>query len=138
MNRPSYIQVVAGVIYNPEGKVLLAKRREDDYPPGAWEFPGGKLEKDEDISGALVREIREEFHLELASMHLLQEFDHYDDYKKRFIHFYLVKAQAQNLENFNMRIHSDYAWVEPSGLVKYELATADCEMLQYLEQAEFI
>lgn len=52
--------VVAAVITNPAGQVLLAKRPLDRHQGGLWEFPGGKLEQGEEPRAALVRELHEE------------------------------------------------------------------------------
>src|SRR5688572_412063 len=54
------IHVVAGVLRDERGRVLLAQRGPDDALAGLWEFPGGKVEADEDSAGALARELREE------------------------------------------------------------------------------
>jgi 8-oxo-dGTP diphosphatase len=51
--------VVAAYIER-RGRVLLSQRRADQSFPLAWEFPGGKVEPGEDLTSALVREIREE------------------------------------------------------------------------------
>lgn len=53
------IEVVAAVIEH-EGKILVCRRRPEKAAGGKWEFPGGKLERGETHSEALVREIREE------------------------------------------------------------------------------
>jgi 8-oxo-dGTP diphosphatase len=53
-------QVVAAVIINPAGQVLLARRPLDRHQGGLWEFPGGKLERGEEPRAALVRELHEE------------------------------------------------------------------------------
>jgi 8-oxo-dGTP diphosphatase len=60
---PPRIQVAAAVVWR-EGRLLLTQR-----PPGGplgeqWEFPGGKVEAGETPEEALVREIREELHVE--------------------------------------------------------------------------
>ncbi|MDP9844046.1 NUDIX hydrolase [Streptosporangium lutulentum] len=47
---------VAGVIINDQGRALLIQRRDNNH----WEAPGGVLERDEDITTGLLREIREE------------------------------------------------------------------------------
>jgi len=49
--------VIAALIH--EGKILLIRRRRGDYV-GLWGLPGGKVEKDEHLSRAALREIAEE------------------------------------------------------------------------------
>ena len=57
------IKVVAALI-EKDNKVLIAKRSTGDPDLlGKWEFPGGKVEPDEDEKSAIEREIREEFEL---------------------------------------------------------------------------
>ncbi|MER5425145.1 NUDIX hydrolase [Streptosporangium roseum] len=47
---------VAGVIIDDQGRALLTQRRDN----GHWEAPGGVLERNEDITSGLLREIHEE------------------------------------------------------------------------------
>ena len=54
------IQVVAGIIFDSKGHFLLARRPVGKVYEGFWEFPGGKIEKNEVASEALVRELEEE------------------------------------------------------------------------------
>jgi 8-oxo-dGTP diphosphatase len=54
------IHVVAGVIRDPCGRVLLARRTEGRDLAGLWEFPGGKVEPGESPERALQRELHEE------------------------------------------------------------------------------
>ena len=53
------IEVVAGVIYKDD-KFLIAQRNLNKAQGGLWEFPGGKVEKGENFTDALIREIKEE------------------------------------------------------------------------------
>jgi 8-oxo-dGTP diphosphatase len=54
------IDVVAGLILDPAGRLLACKRPEGKHLGGKWEFPGGKVEEGEDPVAALVRELEEE------------------------------------------------------------------------------
>jgi len=54
------VHVVAGVIRDARGRILLARRTEGRDLAGLWEFPGGKVEPGEAPEAALVRELREE------------------------------------------------------------------------------
>ena len=53
--------VAVGVIYNStKDKVLITKRTDKQHLGGYWEFPGGKVEANEDVQSALKRELYEE------------------------------------------------------------------------------
>ncbi|MCC7247877.1 MAG: Nudix family hydrolase [Lysobacter sp.] len=54
------IHVVAGVIVDARGRILLARRTEGRDLAGLWEFPGGTVDPGETPEQALVRELREE------------------------------------------------------------------------------
>jgi 8-oxo-dGTP diphosphatase len=54
------VDVVAGVITDARGRILLARRTEGRDLAGLWEFPGGKREPDESSEAALARELHEE------------------------------------------------------------------------------
>ncbi|MFG1690380.1 NUDIX hydrolase [Nonomuraea sp. NPDC049269] len=57
---------VAGVLIDDQGRALLIQRRDN----GHWEAPGGILERDEDITAGLLREIHEETGLDVEPVTL--------------------------------------------------------------------
>ena len=59
------IHVVAGVISDVRGRILLTRRGEDSDLAGLWEFPGGKREPGESSQAALARELDEELGIEV-------------------------------------------------------------------------
>lgn len=54
------MHVMAGVLLDDNGCVLLAQRPAGKHLAGFWEFPGGKLEAGETPLAALARELLEE------------------------------------------------------------------------------
>ena len=56
--------VVAGVLVDTDGRLLLGRRAAGKSFAGCWEFPGGKVEKNETPEAALVRELREELSID--------------------------------------------------------------------------
>lgn len=60
------MHVVAGVLRDARGRVLLARRIAGRDLAGLWEFPGGKVEPGETPEAALVRELREELAVEVT------------------------------------------------------------------------
>ena len=63
----SAIHVMAGVLRDASGRVLLAQRPAGDALAGLWEFPGGKREPGEDALAALVRELDEELGIQVEA-----------------------------------------------------------------------
>jgi len=61
---PARVHVVAGVLGDARGRILLARRVKGRELAGLWEFPGGKVESGETPQAALVRELREELGIE--------------------------------------------------------------------------
>lgn len=70
------INVVAAII--KDGNKIFATQRGYGEFQGGWEFPGGKIEKDETPQQALVREILEELETEIEVGDLLDivEYDY--------------------------------------------------------------
>jgi len=56
--------VVAVAMVDADGRVLVQQRPVDTAMAGLWEFPGGKLERDETPEAALARELNEELGIE--------------------------------------------------------------------------
>lgn len=65
------LHVVAGVLRDREGRVLLAQRPPGKHLAGAWEFPGGKIDPGESADAALRRELREELGIEVGAIEAL-------------------------------------------------------------------
>ena len=58
-NKNLIIKVVVGIISNSDNELLITKRKKDQFMPGYWELPGGKIESEEDNISALKREFFE-------------------------------------------------------------------------------
>ncbi len=54
------LAVVAGVLIDEAGQLLIAQRAADASDGGLWEFPGGKIAVGERATEALIRELAEE------------------------------------------------------------------------------
>ncbi len=129
----SPIHVVAAVIYDDQGRVLLTRRGEAMHQGGLWEFPGGKLESSETVAHGLQRELKEELGIDLLGHRpLIRNLHHYPD-KSVLLDVYLVREYEgipQGLEGQPLR------WVKPERLSDYPMPAADLPVLTALNLPE--
>jgi 8-oxo-dGTP diphosphatase len=76
------VHVVVGVIMEQD-KVLIAKRPDHVHMGGYWEFPGGKIEKNESVLASLRRELHEELNIDVQQAEPLIRIHH--DYQDRSV-----------------------------------------------------
>ena len=68
---------VGAIVFNPEGKVFLAKRgHEASNDQGLWAWPGGEVEFGETLIMAIRRELLEEFDMVIEPLCQIAAFDH--------------------------------------------------------------
>lgn len=121
------IKVVAALI-EKNGSVLIAQRAKG-HLAGKWEFPGGKVEKDETCEEAIVREIYEEFHISIKCNVFLCSTVFVDGDKE--IELMLYKCDYLSGEVV-LSVHSSYIFVNKKLLLSYDLALADIELAKYV------
>ena len=63
--KPTWLAVVAAAIRDAQGRLLLQQALPGKRHARLWEFPGGKVESEENPRLALAREVREELRLTL-------------------------------------------------------------------------
>ncbi|QIK38367.1 Nudix family hydrolase [Caldichromatium japonicum] len=81
LNPGDWLHVVAGVLSDEQGRVLIARRAEHLHQGGLWEFPGGKLKTGESPQEGLARELAEELGIALGACEPLIRVPH--DYGDR-------------------------------------------------------
>ena len=124
------IKVVAALIIK-ENKILIAKRSTGDSSVfGKWEFPGGKVEPNENEFQAIEREIQEEFELQIKAKQFL--INNICEYPNKTVDLRLYHCDYI-CGDFHLHDHSEYIWVAQQDLLKYDLAKADIPLAQYVQ-----
>ena len=127
------IKVVAALIQK-ENKILIAKRSTGDPNIlGKWEFPGGKVELNEDELHAIEREILEEFELEIKAKKFI--INNVCEYPTKTVDLRLYSCDYV-IGEFKLHDHSEIAWVNKDELLTYDLAPADIPLAQYVKEME--
>lgn len=125
-----YLKVVAALI-EKETKILIAKRSTGDESVfGKWEFPGGKVEKNEDEFTAIEREIQEEFELNVKATHFIT--NSVCEYPNKIVDLRLYSCEYLS-GSFHLHDHSEYHFIPKEELLTYDLCPADIPLAQYLE-----
>jgi 8-oxo-dGTP diphosphatase len=121
-NAPVLIPVAAGILRDPEGRILIAQRPPGGPVGGFWEFPGGKLYRDERPAEALERELREELGITVEAATPFMTYCH--EYPERIVelHVFLVdrySGEPRGVEGQPLR------WVHLAELASAGLLEAD-------------
>ena len=121
------VNVVAALI-EKNGCFLLAQRAGGSLK-GKWEFPGGKVEQDEDEFHAIEREIEEEFELKIKANKFL--INNICEYPTKIVDLRLYDCSYIS-GDFKLHGHSEYKWVSKDELLSYDLAPADISLAEYV------
>lgn len=123
------IQVVAAVIQDRQGRVLVNQRPVGKPWAGYWEFPGGKIEAGETPRAALARELREELGLTIHEAQSWLQLGH--DYPER-----RVQLDVWRVQRFSglPQPHEGQAfmWMRPDELDRLQLLPADAPVVKAL------
>ena len=120
---------VTAAVIQKNGKVLLAKRPSKGLLGGMWEFPGGKVERDETLEDCLTREIREELDA------MIRVGEPFGIYKHAYTHFRitlhaffcdLIEGEPKAIEA------AELAWVNPGELQHYPMGKVDRQIARKL------
>ena len=126
------IHVVAGILRDAQGRVLLAQRGVGKHLEGLWEFPGGKVDPGESPLAALRRELHEEIGVEVdAATPLISVPWHYPG-KRVELDVHEVTAWRGEPHG---REGQAIAWCVPEAMHEFEMPAADRPVVTALRLA---
>ena len=126
--------VVAAAIINADHEVLLAQRPEGKRLAGKWEFPGGKVEKDESPEAALIRELHEELGIEVAAKDLEPFWFLSHDYTQDFgFHLLMPVYLCRRWQGIPAaKEHAAVIWKRPRHMQELPMIEADAALVEKL------
>ena len=127
------IHVVAGVIRDALGRILLARRTAGRDLAGLWEFPGGKVEPGETAEAALARELHEELGIQAnVGAALIRVPQQYPD-KRLVLDVREIHSHAGTPKGLDGQA---LAWAPPHTLASYPMPPADRPVVAALLQTD--
>ena len=120
--------VVGGLIVK-KNKILICQRSSDNEHPLKWEFPGGKVKKQEEPQQALKREINEELKITIDYPIYLCDymFEYQDLGKKVKLFFFLINEYSGKISK---TVHNQLKWIEIKQLSDYDFLEGDHEIIK--------
>ena len=125
------LEVVAAIIFF-KNKILVTQRKFNKNVAFSYkyEFPGGKVENNEDKITALRRELMEELNLEITS------FKHFASYKYNYdvneikLNFFLSNVTKLKI---TLKVHESYKLVPVKQLSQLDWLAADYPVIKMLQ-----
>lgn len=128
MHKP--LKVVAAIIENEQQEILCALRSPSMSNPNMWEFPGGKVEANENMYSALEREIAEELDCKvIANTEVFNDNTHaYDSFMINLISIKCTIVAGTPTPSE----HSKLVWLKRENLSSLRWAPADIPAVEQL------
>lgn len=123
------VEVVAAIIRKGD-RILATQRGYGDFKDG-WEFPGGKVEKNETPEVAIVREIQEELDVIVSVESFLTTVDY--DYPTFHLtmHCYVCSVAEGEV---HLLEHEAAKWLDASTIDSVEWLPADIEVVKAVKK----
>lgn len=114
-----------------DGKnILIAHRNPTGQMGGRWEFPGGKVEAGESDEQAVVREMNEEFGINVKVGEKVGETFFMHSGEQVALHAYEITVPHDGItQKYVLTEHSEYRWAAPTEIPV--LNFVDSDMLIY-------
>jgi mutator protein MutT len=121
------IVVCAGVIER-DGRFLITRRQQGVHLEGLWEFPGGKCEPGETLSGCLARELREELGVAVAVGD--EVFTTVHAYAERPVELHFLRCEL--IGEPAPQLGQQMQWAARADLSRLTFPPADVELIELL------
>ena len=110
----------------------LAMRRCKGSLNGYWEFPGGKREPGESLSGCLVRELREELSIDAWLDSELGVYEFNNSQQIIRLHSFVVTRWCGEIE---LRDHDKMCWLVARDIDQVQWSPADRPFVQRIKES---
>lgn len=123
------VNVVAAIIVK-DNKIFATQRGYGDFK-GKWEFPGGKIEENEEPQDAIIREIKEELNIDIIPDDLFETIEY--DYPTFHLHMQCFISTIKN-GNIVLNEHIAAKWLSKDELDSVDWIEADITIIEKLKK----
>jgi mutator protein MutT len=120
------VNVACGIMFDPQGNILMGLRDSRGPTPNYWEFPGGQLEPGETLEECLRREWVEELNLHIS----IERFLCTTTYNNISCHFFVGKIE--DIENLRIQVHQYIGFYNITDVLQLRLFDGDDKVIKML------
>ena len=124
--------VVSVALIDNNDQILISKRPNKKHLSGYWEFPGGKVEKNETPENAIIREVKEELDVDINNKCIAPLSFSEFDYKKFQLLLLLYVCRRWEGKPKSME-KNEIKWVKANSLRKFKMPPADDSLIYSLQ-----
>ena len=119
-------------LIDDENKILIGKRPVGKTFENLWEFPGGKVKKNETVEQALIRETKEELNIDLSENCVAPLA--FSTYRSENINIIILLFISRKWDLDPIcKFHTELRWVKANSLNKYNMPPANKFLVSSLQ-----
>ena len=123
--------LVTAAIIHYDDKILIARRKSNVPYPLLWEFPGGKVEKNEDPKVCVVRELKEELDIVIEVDDVFDVVYYRYPEKPVLVLAYRCRWTGGTVRDLDV---TEHRWVLPKQLAEFDFLPADLPLIERLSR----
>ena len=119
-------------LIDDENKILIGKRPLGKTFENLWEFPGGKVEKNETVEQAIIRETKEEINIDL-NMNCIAPLS-FSTYNSQNLNIVILLFISRKWDQEPIcKFHTELKWVRVNNLNKYNMPPANKPLISSIQ-----
>jgi 8-oxo-dGTP diphosphatase len=123
--------IVVGVLKFKSKILILHRTSARSSSPNLWQPVSGYIEERESAEDAVLREVKEETGLTGKIVKSGKIFEVADQWGRWIIVPYLIEAASDDV-NIDLNEHSEYKWIDPKEIVRYDIVKGVLDDLKSL------
>ncbi len=124
---------VTGAIITSKNQFLICRRGPNEKAAGFWEFPVGKIEKNETEKECIKRELKEELNINAVVGNLYDQYLYKSTNVAYDLSFFIIKKYKGNMVK---TVHDNLKWVNLVDLDNYTFLPSDEPLIQKIKNDE--
>ncbi len=126
------IEMATGILFHDD-RIFIQKRLENDIWGGLWEFPGGRLEEDEQTEETVVREFLEETEFQVDVCEKITTVIHHYTRYRVILHCFTCRFR-QGFQKPVLHAAQESRWILPEDMPVYGFPAGHRKLIEYIHK----